>query len=1124
MVRRMIRATLALCMVSFGFHAVPPAQAEAPRADRTKATSSAARWLQVDGTLDLATAPSGALDLTGYDVALDPARGPVLSPEPDVLAAASGQWTGVGDGQGALSGQVLAIAVMDTHVYVGGTFKDAANLPAADYVAHWDGQAWSALGSDPIGGGSLGGSVYALAVDGADLYVGGSFVAIYDGSSYLGAVGRIARWDGTHWHALGSNGANGPSLNSTVQALAIDPSGNVYAGGWFTNVNNAGTVLPQADYIARWDGANWSALSGNGAGDGAINGVVYALLADAAGVYVGGSFTDVNDGGAAVPAADFVAHWDGAHWSALGDNGAGNGSITGNVYALAMLGSDLYVGGPFNNVSNHGAILHSADFIARWDGANWAAVGGSGTTAALGGIVNGLTVFDGALYAGGCFANVFQGGANLTAADGIARWDGTAWSALGSNGSGNGAIPIPGNCFTDPGSVHALGALGSTLLVGGRFFDVNNDGTSLPGADMLATWDGVDWAELGSQPNGSLNYLVNAVLVDGSDVYVGGGFTDVSDHGTNLKTADYIARWDGAHWSALGDNGAGNGALQNAVWALALDEQGHLYAGGTFQNVRDGSTTLAAADYIARWDGAHWSAVGDDGAGGGALNGSILSLAIDGSTVIAGGGFTNINNHGVVNGAADYIARWDGSNWTSLGDDGVGGGALNSWVYTVVKAGSDLYVGGAFTDASNHGVAETAADYVARWDGSTWSSLGSDGAGGGSINDDPTSNYVRTIFVDGGDVYIGGSFLNLNNNGIVLPAADYVAQWDGISWHALGSNGGGNGSIFGGEVRSLAMHGSTLFAGGTFFSVNGSQAAAYVARWNGTTWSSLSSNGAGRGSINNWVNALALQNEDLLVGGQFNDVKQSGATVPEADYLAAYGVGVDVTSPTIQSITALGPNPTNQSTANFAVSFSENVTGISAADFVIEATGFASPSSMYITGTNADYVVHILPGLGDGTLGLSVPVTATITDFAGNSLAALPAVSNETIDVDHSAPVVLSSIRAGASPTAAAVVTFTVAFNEPVIGLGVDDFALSSTGLTGAAIESVSGSGATYTVTVSTGTGSGALRLDVGDDDGITDSAGNPLGGVGAANGVYTAGETYVLERETRLFLPALQR
>jgi len=55
----------------------------------------------------------------------------------------------------------------------------------------------------------------------------------------------------------------------------------------------------------------------------------------------------------------------------------------------------------------------------------------------------------------------------------------------------------------------------------------------------------------------------------------------------------------------------------------------------------------------------------------------------------------------------------------------------------------------------------------------------------------------------------------------------------------------------------------------------------------------------------------------------------------------------------------------------------------------------------------------------------------------------------------------------------------------------------------------VSGTGTTYTVSVDTGTGSGTLRLDLVDDDSITNAVGNPLGGIGLGNGDFTSGVEY---------------
>ena len=84
-------------------------------------------------------------------------------------------------------------------LYVGGEFTIAGGV-TVNYIAKWDGKAWSALGT------GLNDSVYALAVFDADgegpsppaLYAGGAFTAAGNLSA-----SHIARWNGTSWFPVG---------------------------------------------------------------------------------------------------------------------------------------------------------------------------------------------------------------------------------------------------------------------------------------------------------------------------------------------------------------------------------------------------------------------------------------------------------------------------------------------------------------------------------------------------------------------------------------------------------------------------------------------------------------------------------------------------------------------------------------------------------------------------------------------------------------------------------------------------------------------------------------------------------------------------------------------------------
>ncbi|NJR40222.1 MAG: DUF4347 domain-containing protein [Leptolyngbyaceae cyanobacterium CSU_1_4] len=110
-------------------------------------------------------------------------------------------------------------------------------------------------------------------------------------------------------------------------------------------------------------------------------------------------------------------------------------------------------------------------------------------------------------------------------------------------------------------------------------------------------------------------------------------------------------------------------------------------------------------------------------------------------------------------------------------------------------------------------------------------------------------------------------------------------------------------------------------------------------------------------------------------------------------------------------------------------------------------------------------------------------------------------------------PTVASISRADLNPTASSLVGYAVNFSQEVTGVDINDFSLTSSGsITGAAIDSITGSGSTYTVLVRTGTGNtGTLRLNVVDDDTIQTS-GTPLGGTGKDNGEMP-GEEYIINR-----------
>ena len=675
-------------------------------------------------------------------------------------------WTGFGGIPGP-NGAVYAAAVDGSgNLYIGGDFTIVGDV-FANRIAKWDGSTWSALGS------GMNAAVRALVVVGGDVYAGGEFTTAGGSPAQY-----IAKWDGSAWSTLGSGvGGNPPAY---VYALAVSGA-DLYVGGKFSRATNSGGLAVTVNRIAKWNGNEWTPL-GSG-----MNSDVRALAVFGSDVYAGGYFTTA--GGSP---AYYVAKWDGNTWSALGVG------LNNSVSALAMSGADVYAGGRFTSATNSDGLAVTVSRIAKWNGNEWTPLGsGMSGGDTYGPFVAALAVSGDDVYVGGDFYTAGGSAANY-----IAKWNGTTWSALGSGIGG-----FPSGLVL---SVYALAVSGGEVYAGGDFRMAGG-----MAANHMAKWNGGVWSALGSgmgvySPGGP---TVEALAVLGDDLYAGGSFLMAGS-----SAANYIAKWNGGAWSALGSG------INDYVYALAVSGS-DVYAGGSFTKAGG-----SAANYIAKWNGSAWSALGSG------LNGAVIALAVSGNDLYAGGAFTTATNSGAAAVTVNRIAKWNGSAWSALGS------GINDYVYALAVSGSNVYAGGSFTNAGG-----VAANYVAKWNGNSWSALNS-----GVVGYPSYSPAVRALAVSGGDLYVGGSFTNAGGG-----VAKNIAKWNGSTWSALGAgmNAG---------VRALAVSGSDVYAGGVFTTAGGG-VANRIAKWDGGAWSTLGSGVGGSSS----VYALAVSGNDLYAGGLF---------------------------------------------------------------------------------------------------------------------------------------------------------------------------------------------------------------------------------------------------------------
>jgi hypothetical protein len=383
---------------------------------------------------------------------------------------------------------------------------------------------------------------------------------------------------------------------------------------------------------------------------------------------------------------------------------------------------------------------------------------------------------------------------------------------------------------------------GPALVVGGEFLHAG--GIAM---NRIAAWNGHAWKALGDGITGQWGYAVRALAVfddgSGAALYAGGNFKTFGG-----APADDIARWNGVSWSAVG---SGTSGTVNAL--LVFDDGGGpaLYAAGL------GHAGGLAVGGIARWDGSAWSGLG----GGTGFDTYALAAFDDGAgpALFAGGRFTSAGGV-VVNG----VAKWDGLSWSALG--GGVSGSLGVFSFPIVEAlavfddggGPALYAGGSFTTAGGIPAAN-----IARWNGTTWSALGSGVEAAGAVRS-------LAAFDDGTGpaLYAGGHFSTAGG----VPVS-HCARWNGTSWSAAGSGVSGGTATVGGTSGSIAAltafdggGGAALFAGG-LFDVAGEVGAGNLASWSAVGWSAVGS------GLNGDVRALTSFDDGtgpaLYAGGDF---------------------------------------------------------------------------------------------------------------------------------------------------------------------------------------------------------------------------------------------------------------
>ncbi len=260
----------------------------------------------------------------------------------------------------------------------------------------------------------------------------------------------------------------------------------------------------------------------------------------------------------------------------------------------------------------------------------------------------------------------------------VKRWDGSSWEDVGE------ALNGPPK---------ALALFDSTLYIGGEFTGTPDRPAVL---QHIARYDKLTktWLQLGTGLDGA----VSALCPYGQKLYIGGAFHKTFDGNRELNC---ITFWDGSGFKQIGDPDSpglmGSDEICSVKTMLMVGD--NLFIGGTFTRDYAG-TRLNRIAKLGMAENKFFPL------GRGFADGSVNTIAFNGSKIVAGGSFSKIyqesdSEHTVQIG---YIAHWDGENWMNLGD-------FNSPVQAIITNGSKLYAAGMFTKNGS-----TSIGHIAQFD------------------------------------------------------------------------------------------------------------------------------------------------------------------------------------------------------------------------------------------------------------------------------------------------------------------------------------------------------------------------------------------------------------------------
>ena len=652
-------------------------------------------------------------------------------------------------------------------------------------------------------------------------------VGYYSGGRYTGGVDMKTLVQ--HWDGTAWSIAASPNPTDIAHNYLTDVACSTSSDCWAVGYYEGESK--RQTLIEHWDGTAWTIVESpntTSEADNLLHGVTCTSATDCWAV----GYYSTPTG-----AQTLTEHWDGSAWTIVGSpNGEQISPLAATPWGASVLydvtcvsSTDCWAVGNFYNG------FADQTLIERWDGTAWTIVGSPNVTPTVANYLYGVTC----VSASDCWA-VGTYAASPAGETLIAHWDGNLWTlAVSANAPGSNALygvtcASASNCWA-VGATDLAGSLGQTIA--GRSAQT-----------LIQHWDGTRWAVTDS-PNTSAaqpNVVSGVECLSASDCWTvgwSGGFA--------FETL--IERWDGTSWVVV-------------VSPNARADADHVLSDVTCVSVSDcwavgyHFADNARQALIEHWDGTEWSIATS------ATKSSDFDHYLNGVTCRSASDCWAVGYHNFGSTWQTLVEHWDGTAWTIIDSPSTSETHFNVLSSVTCMSASDCWAAGSYS-VCYYCPGSAWQTLILHWDGTSWSIVDSPNTSPGQSN--TLSDVTCT---SASDCWAAGSYNVVNQSSGTSHKRTLIAHWDGAAWTRADSPNT--------AARNNALEGLTcVSASECWASGSSSTGESYepdtvtqtlIARWDGISWAIVDSPNPSPGQTSLLSDVTCVSASDCWAVGSYS--------------------------------------------------------------------------------------------------------------------------------------------------------------------------------------------------------------------------------------------------------------